>query len=51
MHVRPLRALYNFFRLALKAVKTVAMDINGKREVDIKRYARIEKVFLHYRPL
>jgi len=31
--------------LALKAVRTVAWDVgNGKREVDIKRYARIEKV-------
>lgn len=31
--------------LALKAVRTVAWDIgNGKKEVDVKRYARIEKV-------
>lgn len=31
--------------LALKAVRTVAWEVgNGKREVDIKRYARIEKV-------
>ena len=30
--------------LALKAVKTVAIEINGKQEVDIKRYARVEKV-------
>lgn len=31
--------------LALKAVRTVSMDIgNGKKEVDIKRYARIEKI-------
>ncbi|KAI5863371.1 chaperonin Cpn60/TCP-1 family [Durotheca rogersii] len=31
--------------LALSAVRTVAWDAgNGKREVDIKRYARIEKV-------
>lgn len=31
--------------LALKAVRTVAWDVgNGKREVDVKRYARIEKV-------
>jgi T-complex protein 1 subunit gamma len=31
--------------LALKAVRTVAKDIgNGKREVDVKRYARIEKI-------
>jgi T-complex protein 1 subunit gamma len=31
-------------KLALDAVKTVAKDDEGKREVDIKRYARIEKV-------
>jgi len=31
-------------RLALDAVKCVAMEIDGKREVDIKRYARIEKI-------
>ncbi|KAK9239672.1 chaperonin Cpn60/TCP-1 family [Lipomyces kononenkoae] len=30
--------------LALQAVRTVAIEINGKREVDIKRYARVEKV-------
>ncbi|KAA8895025.1 T-complex protein 1 gamma subunit [Sphaerosporella brunnea] len=31
--------------LALTAVRTVAKDIgNGKREVDVKRYARIEKI-------
>ncbi|KAL2155340.1 hypothetical protein VTH82DRAFT_81 [Thermothelomyces myriococcoides] len=31
--------------LALKAVRTVTWDVgNGKREVDIKRYARVEKV-------
>ncbi|KAF2119355.1 T-complex protein 1 subunit gamma [Lophiotrema nucula] len=31
--------------LALKAVRTVSVDIgNGKKEVDIKRYARIEKI-------
>jgi T-complex protein 1 subunit gamma len=31
-------------RLALDAVRIVATDAGGKREVDIKRYARIEKV-------
>lgn len=31
-------------RLALDAVRTVATDASGRREVDIKRYARIEKV-------
>lgn len=31
--------------LALKAVRTVSWDVgNGKTEVDIKRYARVEKV-------
>ncbi|KAJ3092415.1 T-complex protein 1 subunit gamma [Quaeritorhiza haematococci] len=30
--------------LALDAVKTVALEVDGKREVDIKRYARVEKV-------
>jgi T-complex protein 1 subunit gamma len=30
--------------LALKAVRTVTVEVNGKREVDIKRYARVEKV-------
>jgi T-complex protein 1 subunit gamma len=31
--------------LALKAVRTVSLDIgNGKKEVDIKRYARVEKI-------
>ncbi|CAG8785081.1 33998_t:CDS:2, partial [Gigaspora margarita] len=31
-------------KLALDAVRTVAREENGKREVDIKRYARVEKV-------
>ena len=31
--------------LALKAVRTVSFDVGGgKKEVDIKRYARIEKI-------
>ncbi|KAJ9089615.1 T-complex protein 1 subunit gamma [Entomophthora muscae] len=30
--------------LALSAVRCVATDDNGRREVDIKRYARVEKV-------
>jgi len=30
--------------LALKAVRTVTWDQDGRKEVDIKRYARIEKV-------
>lgn len=31
-------------KLALKAVKTVYLDENGRKEIDIKRYARIEKI-------
>jgi T-complex protein 1 subunit gamma len=31
--------------LAYQAVKTVSLEKNGKTEVDIKRYARIEKVW------
>src|SRR5581483_11851382 len=31
-------------KLALDAVRIVAKDDEGKREVDIKRYARVEKV-------
>nr|AYV89100.1 T-complex protein 1 subunit gamma [Tetranychus truncatus] len=31
-------------RLALDAVKTVYIDDNGRKEIDIKRYAKIEKV-------
>ncbi|GBB98489.1 hypothetical protein RclHR1_03240014 [Rhizophagus clarus] len=31
-------------KLALDAVKTVFKDDDGKREIDIKRYARVEKV-------
>ena len=30
--------------LALKAVRTVSLDVGGKKEVDIKRYARVEKI-------
>lgn len=30
--------------LALKAVRTVSIEVGGKKEVDIKRYARIEKI-------
>jgi len=30
--------------LALSAVRTVAKDQGGKKEVDIKRYARVEKI-------
>ena len=32
-------------KLALKAVRTVSHDVGGgKQEVDIKRYARVEKI-------
>jgi len=31
-------------KLALDSVRTVSTEINGKREVDIKRYAKVEKV-------
>lgn len=31
-------------KLALDAVRTVAIDNNGHKEIDIKRYARIEKI-------
>ncbi|KAL1916087.1 uncharacterized protein VTP21DRAFT_6091 [Calcarisporiella thermophila] len=31
-------------KLALDAVRTVAVDIEGRKEVDIKRYARVEKI-------
>lgn len=31
-------------KLAIKAVQTVLIDQNGRKEIDIKRYARIEKV-------
>lgn len=30
--------------IALDAVTTVAVDENGRREIDIKRYAKVEKV-------
>lgn len=32
--------------LALDAVRCVAVEVDGRREVDIKRYARVEKVLL-----
>ena len=31
-------------KLALEAVRTVSQDINGIKTVDIKRYARVEKI-------
>lgn len=31
-------------RLAIKAVKTVYLEENGRKDIDIKRFARIEKV-------
>ena len=32
--------------IALDAVSTVAMEEHGRREIDIKRYAKVEKVGL-----
>lgn len=34
--------------LALDAVQTVTIDDNGKKEIDIKRYAKVEKVNTHH---
>jgi len=31
-------------KMALSAVKTVLLDENGRREIDIKRYAKVEKI-------
>lgn len=31
-------------RLALEAVRTVYIDENGRKEIDIKRYAKVEKI-------
>ena len=33
--------------LAYSAVKTVMIDDNGHKEIDIKRYVRIEKVYTY----
>lgn len=30
--------------IALEATSTVAMEDNGRREIDIKRYAKVEKI-------
>ena len=30
--------------IALDAVQTVSLEQNGRREIDIKRYARVEKI-------
>ena len=30
--------------LAYEAVKCVSLEVDGKKEIDIKRYARVEKV-------
>ncbi len=34
--------------IALDAVNIVSLDDNGRKEIDIKRYARIEKVALWF---
>ena len=31
-------------KIALQAVSTVLLEENGRREIDIKRYAKVEKV-------
>jgi T-complex protein 1 subunit gamma len=31
-------------KIALQAVKTVYIDENGRKEIDIKKYAKVEKV-------
>ena len=31
-------------KIALEAVSTVSLEENGRKEIDIERYARIEKV-------
>ena len=31
-------------KIALDATSTVALEENGKKEIDIKRYAKVEKV-------
>lgn len=31
-------------KIALDAVQTVALEENGRKEIDIKRYAKVEKV-------
>lgn len=37
--------------IALDAVNTVMYEENGRKEIDIKRYARIEKVNLKHKSL
>ena len=32
--------------IALKAVKTVIKEENGRKEIDIKNYAKVEKVYI-----
>ena len=34
--------------IALDATATVALEENGRREIDIKRYAKVEKVSPFY---
>ena len=35
--------------IAIDATATVSLEENGRREIDIKRYAKIEKVTMKYR--
>ncbi len=39
-----------FCGIAFDAVKTVHIEENGRKEIDIKRYVRIEKVESNYTP-
>ena len=38
-------------KIALEATSTVAMEENGRKEIDIKRYAKVEKVCCYLVPL
>jgi hypothetical protein len=37
-------------QISLDAIETIMVDTNGRREIDIKRYARFEKVPLRLTP-
>ena len=34
-------------KIAIEAVNTVRMEENGRVEIDIKRYAKVEKVIIY----
>ena len=54
-HMSPLICSFLFCRselackIALDATSTVALEENGKKEIDIKRYAKVEKVCMFFR--